>query len=525
MANVVLSSITAMLEYLLYTRDATAFSGLRKIRVVTRTINIRLAFACMFVLAVFGRMTLANAQSGATPTAGVARRVMSSPNPRSSLLHQLDDSLQELASKVSPAVVQIVVSGYRTLDDREHGEAAKLARANVIGSGIVVDPDGYIMTNAHVVEGAQRIRVILPPPPVSSPLDLQPIQAKQILEATVLGTNKESDLALLKVEAQHLPSLSLRPEIPVHQGELVFAIGSPEGLQDSITMGVVSSVTRQPNPEDPMVYIQTDAPINHGNSGGALVDIEGHVIGMNTFILSENGGSEGLGFAIPAAVVDFDYQNLRKHGHVQHVAIGATTQNITPTLALGLNLPRSWGAIISNVEPLGNAEAAGLQVGDIVLAIDDRPIRGVFDFMAALYLHPDDRVMKLDVLRGDDRMSFAVPVLVHHDRVEDLADITDLQKIYIPRLSIFASELSEGVRSVLRPVQSASGVAVVAEAASPFALDSGLKKGDIIRTINRTPLQQVDQLRTIVRALKPGDPIVIQIERQGKLQYLAFEMD
>lgn len=289
-------------------------------------------------------------------------------------------------------------------------------------------------------------------------------------------------------------------------------------------MGVVSSVTRQPSPDEPMVYIQTDAAINHGNSGGPLVDIEGHLIGMNTFILSENGGSEGLGFAIPAAIINFDYQNLRKYGHVQHVVIGAKTQNITPTLALGLNLPRSWGAIISNVEPLGNAEAAGLQVGDIILGMDDRPIRGVFDFTEAQYLHPGDRVMKVDVLRGNDRMSFSVPVLVHHDRVEDVADIPGLTKDYIPKLSVFVTDLTEDVRSVLRSVQSFSGVAVIGEAASPFALDTGLKKGDIIRTINRTPLEQVHQLRKIVRELKPGDPVVLQIEREGKLQFLAFEI-
>jgi serine protease Do len=366
--------------------------------------------------------------------------------------------------------------------------------------------------------------VILSPAPVNSPVELQPIHAKQILEATLLGANKQSDLALLKVDAAHLPSLSLRPDTPVHQGELVFAVGSPEGLQDSITMGVVSSVTRQPDPDNPMVYIQTDAPINHGNSGGPLVDVDGHVIGMTTFILSENGGSEGLGFAIPAAIIDFDYQTLRKYGRVQHVAIGATTQTITPTLAAGLNLVRSWGAIISNIAPLGNAEAAGLQVGDIVLAIDDRPIRGAFDFTTALYVHPDDRIMKVEVLRGTEKMSFEVPVVVHHDRVQDIADIPDLQKSYVPQLSVFVTDLTENVRKVIRPAQSLSGIVVIAEAASGFSVDTGLKKGDIIRAINGTSLEEVEQLRRTVRSFKPGDPVVVQIERVGKLEYLAFEM-
>jgi serine protease Do len=468
------------------------------------------------------QITLAQTEA---PPANTARPFPSSPDLKSALLHQLDDSLQQVAARVSPAVVQIVVSGYRPVEDHEGNATAKLARASVIGSGIIVDPDGYVMTNAHVVEGAQRIRVILSPSPVNSPFELQPVKAQQILEATLHGTNKQSDLALLKVNATHLPSLSLHPDIPVHQGELVFALGSPEGLQDSITMGVVSSVTRQLDTDNPMVYIQTDAPINHGNSGGPLVDIDGHVIGMNTLNLSDSGGSEGLGFAIPAAIIDFDYRNLRKYGRVQHVIIGARTQNITPTLAAGLNLPRSWGAIISNVQPLGNAETAGLQVGDIVVAIDGRPVRGAFDYNSALYLHPVDRIMKIEVLRGARKLSFDVPVLQHHEQVQDLADIPDLQKSYVPKLSVFVTDLTQEVQKVLRPEQTFSGIAVVAEAASPFALYTGLKKGDIIRSINGAMLEQVDQLRTAIPSIKSGDPVVLQIERGGKLQYLAFESE
>jgi serine protease Do len=192
-----------------------------------------------------------------------------------------------------------------------------------------------------------------------------------------VGTHKQSDLALLKIDATHLPALAIRSDVRVHQGELVFAIGSPEGLRNTVTMGVVSSLARQLNPDNPMVYIQTDAALNPGNSGGPLVDIDGNVIAINSLILSQGGGSEGLGFAIPSAIVNFDYRNLRKSGHVQRVAIGAAAQNITPTLAAGLGLARSWGAIISDVAAGGAAEAAGLQVDDIVLAIDARPILGL----------------------------------------------------------------------------------------------------------------------------------------------------
>src|SRR5882724_5893989 len=327
--------------------------------------------------------TFAYAQSTA-PRVSVATDVKSKAPASSNLLRALDSSLETVVAKVSPAVVQIVVAGYGPLEDHEHA-TARITRQHAIGTGIIVDPDGYILTNAHVVEGAQRIRVILPSDPTDSPLELQPNHAGQILEATVLGIHKQSDLALLKVEATNLPAVHLRTEARVRQGELVFAIGSPEGLQDSVTMGVVSSVARQPDPDNPMVYIQTDAPLNPGNSGGPLVDIDGNLVGINTLILSKGGGSEGLGFAIPAAIVNFDYQNLRKFGHVQRVSIGAKAQSITPTLAAGLGLGRSWGAIISDTVPGGLADAAGINAEDVVLAIDDRPIPSLPDFMAALY--------------------------------------------------------------------------------------------------------------------------------------------
>ena len=428
-------------------------------------------------------------------------------------------------AKVSPAVVQIMVTGYGPLEDHGHTNAAVIAREHAIGSGVIVDPDGYIMTNAHVVEGAQRIRVILPPPPTESPLEPQPISAAQILDAKLLGTHKSSDLALLKVQASHLPTLALGSERRVRQGELVLAIGSPEGLRDSVTMGVVSSVARQPDPDDPMVYIQTDAAMNPGNSGGALVDIDGNVVGINTLMLSAGGGSEGLGFAIPAAIVNFDYWNLRKYGHVQRVAIGAKGQNVTPTLAEGLGLARSWGTIISDTAPGGMAEAAGLQVQDIVLAIDGHPILGLPDFNAALYLHPADQVLQIDVLRGVSRMSFNIPVKVYHDKLDELSELPDLQKSLLRELSVFVTDLDGSVRSALTGVRSESGIVVVAQAAESRSVDTGLKTGDIIREIDRTSLQTVTQLQAIVRALKPGDPVVLQVERNGKLQYLAFEMD
>jgi serine protease Do len=467
----------------------------------------------------------AHAQSTISRHSAGGTVVRSEAPASSNILRELDSSIEKVVTKVSPAVVQIVVSGYGPAEDHGHTETATIVRQRAIGAGVIVDPDGYIITNAHVVEGAQRIRVILPPLPADSSLDVQPIHAGQIMEAKLLGAHKQVDLALLKIEATNLPSVHLRDDVRVRQGELVLAIGSPEGLRDSVTMGVVSSVARQPDPDSPMVYIQTDAALNPGNSGGPLVDVDGNVVGINTLIFSKGGGSEGLGFAIPAEIVNFDYQHLRKYGRVQRVAIGARAQNITPTLAAGLGLARSWGAIISNINPDGLAGAAGLQIEDIVVAIDDRRIADLPEFVAALYLHPADQVIKIDVLRGATPMSFKVPVTMYHDSTDELADAPDLQKELIWQLSVFVTQLDQRVKALLHTAGSDTGIVVIAQAGGPHNVDTGLQPGDIICAIAHTPLQSVSQLQVTLSTFKSGDPVVLQVERDGKLQYLAFEME
>ena len=444
---------------------------------------------------------------------------------RANLLRELDASLEQVVSKVSPAVVQILVSGYGPAETHGHVDTARIVRQHAIGSGVIVDPNGYIITNAHVVEGAQRIRVVISLASASPRLEPQPVRSQQIFNAKVLGRHKKSDLALLKIEATHLPAITLRDDLRVRQGELVFAIGSPEGLRDSVTMGVVSSVARQTDTNDAMFYIQTDAPLNPGNSGGPLVDIDGNLVGINTFMLSEGGGNEGLGFAIPPAIVKFDYESLRRYGHVQRVAFGAKAQSITPTLAAGLGLSRSWGVIVSNLASGGFAQMAGLEIGDIVTTVDGRPIDSLPPFMEALYLHPVDQAMTIGVLRGQTQLSVTVPVTVYHEKIDDLTDVPDLQQTFISELSMFVSDVDDKVKPLLHGDTDDSGVVVIAQAAGQSVVDTGVQSGDIIRAINRRPLQSVSQLQATVRQLKSGDPVVLQVERGGQLQFLAFEMD
>lgn len=470
-------------------------------------------------------VSIAQAQSTQFDSSAYKALNVGPPAASDLLLKELNASLQAVVAKTSAAVVQVTVAGYGPDEENGHRNAARIVRQHAIGSGIIVDPNGYILTNAHVVRGAQRIRVILPPSPVDSPLDLQPVHAAQILDAKLIGEHRDSDIALLKVDATNLPALPLRSDVPVHQGELVFAIGSPEGLQNSVTMGVVSAVTRQVDPDDPMVYVQTDAAVNPGNSGGPLVDVDGNVVGMNTMMLTAGGGNEGLGFAIPAAIVNFDYQRLRQYGHVDRVTIGVSAQDITPTLAAALELPRSWGTIISDVTPDGPAHAAGLKSEDIVLTVDGRPIRGLPDFVASLYLHPATEVLTIAVLREAREVSFNVAVTIHHDKLDELADVPVDQQTPVLRLGVLVTDVDGNVARLVHTNPSKHGVVVVGQTAAPAASSSGLEAGDVIRAVNRTPLQSVSQLRDMVRTIKPGDPVALQVERDGKMQYLAFEME
>jgi serine protease Do len=440
------------------------------------------------------------------------------------MLAQFSDSLQQLASKVSPAVVQIEVSGFGPAAEGDRKDTALIVRQHATGSGVIVDPDGYIMTNAHVVEGAQRIRVVLwlrPPSfdDVSSPGNMQ------VLNANVIGLQKETDLASLKVEASSLPALHFRLDRSPQQGDLVFAIGSPTGLQNSVSMGVISSAWRQPDPDNPMVYLQTDAPINPGNSGGPLVDVTGAVVGLNTFILSRGGGSEGLGFAIPARIVNFIYQSLRKYGHVYRTEIGAAAQTITPTIAEGLGLAQNWGVVIADVAPDGPAPAAGIRTDDIVMAVDGHPVLNLTLFAAALYLHPPDRAVKIDVLRGAEKLSFDIPAILLRDRMDQLADLPATMKSHVGPLGILALDFNDETRSLIADVRIGSGVIVIGQAPGLNSVNTGLRAGDVIHSLNRTPVESIEQLKSAVAQLKPGDAAVLRIERRGQFQYLAFEME
>jgi serine protease Do len=441
-------------------------------------------------------------------------------------LHQLNDSVEALVQRVSPSVVQILVSGYSSTEDTGQGQmSVVIGKQRTIGSGVIVDPEGYIVTNAHVVKGAEKIEVIVPPPATAQNApDTLPPNREQTYDARIVGVARQLDLAVIKIEAHKLSAIPIRKAVLPKQGEMVFAFGSPEGLRNSVTMGVVSAVARQPDPDSPLVYVQTDTPINPGNSGGPLVDADGDLVGINTFILSSSGGNQGLGFAIPAGVVAFAYPQLVKYGHIHEPEIGAILQTITPELAAGLHLPRDYGVIVSDVVPGGPADQAGLKIQDIIVRVDGARTGSLPLFSQSLYMHGSGEHAKLEVLRGPDRLQLDVPLAERPHKVDSLADTVDPVKNLVSHLGILGIELNPDLAHSLPDLRIPSGIIVAAKTLGTGTGEVPLQTGDVIHGLNGTTVTSLADLREGVAKLAAGDAVVLLIERYGQLIYVSFVM-
>ena len=437
-------------------------------------------------------------------------------------LGRLSGMIEALVARVRPAVVQITTTAYVP---GATAPGAGFATQQGTGSGVLVSADGYIVTNNHVVEGARRVQVVLTQPgpgPADPKSILKP--AGKVVGAQVIGVDRESDVAVLKVAEEGLPFLSFGDSESLKQGQIVVAVGSPLGLAGSVTFGVVSAVARQIKPDDRMVYIQTDAPINPGNSGGPLLDSEARVVGLNSFILTQSGGSEGIGFAAPSNIVRNVFEQIRKTGKVHRGAIGVVAQTISPALAAGLGLPQSWGAVIADVTPGGPAASSGLAIGDVVLALNGKPVENARQLEVNLYPRTVGETVTLDVLRGTRHLSVAVPVMDRPGRDVRLAEMVTPERNLVPRLGILGLDLDDTLLDLLGPVRARAGVVVAAAGSASGSATDPLRAGDIIYSINQQPITGVEALRAALGAVGVGDPVVLQIERDGELRYLAFEM-
>jgi serine protease Do len=440
---------------------------------------------------------------------------------------RMNESIDALTKKVWPSVVQVLVSSYGPQQDGnpDRGEAnVVVGRQESTGSGFVIDPDGYIITNAHVVNGARRVQIVLPAENADGTLKTALSGRTYLLSARIVGITTELDLALLKVDGQKLPALPLATYSQVRQGETVFAFGSPIGMRNSLTHGLVSAVARQTDPDSPLIYVQTDAPINPGNSGGPLVNIRGEVVGVNTFIVSQSGGNEGLGFAIPSATIRTVYRQFREFGALRRQVVGMNIQTITPEMAKGLSLPRNYGVIVSDVAPGGPAEKAGMKIGDILMSIDGQPADNLPTVNYNFRLRDSTDNVQIVVLRGGKEIPLSVTPVEQRDDLDSVSSLADPEKNLVPELGLLGVEIDARIAAQASGLRAPYGIIVVARAAGATT-EVPLQPRDVIRSVNNRDVSTLQGLRDAVRGLKPGSAVTLQVQRQGQLIYVSFTLD
>ncbi|HVG55860.1 MAG TPA: trypsin-like peptidase domain-containing protein [Vicinamibacterales bacterium] len=435
----------------------------------------------------------------------------------------LSRTLATTTRQVTPSVVEIFATTYAPGDGvvARSGDLVSTQRAS--GSGVIVDSSGFIVTNAHVVRGAQRLRVEL-----AVPADGRSILQTRVrsVAGRVVGIDLETDLAVVKVEEQNLPTLSFGDSDELSAGQLVLAFGSPLGLNNSVSLGVISAVARQLEPESPMIYVQTDASINPGSSGGPLVDVRGRLIGINTLIVSKSGGNDGLGFAAPSNIVRAVVEQIRKFGRVRRGEIGIRAQTITPELAIGLKLPRDYGVILADVLPGSPAAQAGLRPGDLVVSLDGKAMENGRQLHVNLYRRLIGDVIALQVLRDGKTLNVAVAMTERSDPFSGLSQASDPRQHLVPRLGILGVDLDPRIAAMIPVLRVKSGVVVASTAARGIdAREGGLAAGDVVYAVNQKPVGSLGALRAALDEFKSGDAIVLHLERRGELMFLAFTVE
>ena len=439
-------------------------------------------------------------------------------------LAAFNDALEKVVAKVAPSVVQVevVVPPRKSGHDEDGRLEAELKLQHTIGTGVIVDPAGYIVTNAHVIAGASRITVTLDRKWRTAPGGGTQHENRSTLNARVIGEFKEADLAVIKVDAEGLPALSLKGDTEVRQGQLVIAFGSPEGLQNSVSFGIVSSPARQINPDGHLLYVQTDAAINPGNSGGPLVDTNGSVVGIDTLLITQGGGSEGLGFAIPSRLVNFIYESIRLKGNVAWADPGITVQGITHTLAEGLKLPRESGVLVSDLVFGASGQAAGVRTRDVIIALDGQQVDNVPQYYEILYHKTAGDTLTISVARDSRLLNLQMKVEDGVSDQQSSAIAPEPAMRYVPELGVLCSELSQSLRVKSANFRSNIGVLVEAKAVGRD-VDVNLEAGDVILAVNLTRISGIAQLHSLLDRIRPGAPVVLRVERMSQFIYVPVE--
>jgi serine protease Do len=380
-----------------------------------------------------------------------------------------------------------------------------------VGSGIIISPDGYIVTNNHVVDGAVNVKVTL--------------NDRRVMDAKVVGTDKLTDLAVVKIEGTNLPCLQWGDSSTLRPGQTVLAFGSPFGyFQDSVTRGIVSAVNRQnPYSDDarkPGGYIQTDAAINPGNSGGALVNAHGELVGINTFIISNSGSFAGAGFAIPSQIAKATADQLIAHGTVKHGYLGISMNDVTPANASFFNLKEATGAIIAQVTPDSPAAHAGLKSGDVIQELNGKKIADGSALQVAVSQDQPGTTIQLGIMRDGKPMQMGVKVGEYHKSGTQVAENDGAPgQGNNGRLGLAVDDLDAGTRQQLQIPSDVKGAAIAQVRPGSPAEDAGLQPGDVVLEVNRKPVASAEQFASLVRATPAGKDILLLVWSKGNDSY------
>jgi serine protease Do len=437
-------------------------------------------------------------------------------------------SFAPVIKKVSPGVVRVFttikaqktgLSGGSDMNDllrRFFGDQfqGRMPRGNFgtprqegVGSGVIATKDGYILTNNHVVDGADEVKVAL--------------QDGREFTAKVIGRDPKSDVAVIKIDATDLPAVPMADSDKVEVGDVVLAIGNPFGIGQTVTTGIVSAKGRGNMGLDYEDFLQTDAAINPGNSGGALVDADGRLIGINTAILSRSGGNQGIGFAIPVNLARDEMQSLIKDGHVTRGYLGVMIQDLTPALAKEFKLKDATGALIGDVTPKGPADKAGLKSGDLLVEFNGKKVA-------------DSRHLKLEVARTQPGQT--VPVKILRDGTEKTLEVTVKTLPGTESLAkndkasddtgtlngVGVSDLDEQARQQLKAPETINGAVVTEVKPDSAAAEAGLKPGDIIQEINRKPVKSAEEAVRLTE--NPSDKTtLLRVWREGGSHFMVVD--
>jgi serine protease Do len=465
-------------------------------------------------------MKPATATAATTPVAALASPI---PSNQVDALLALDHAMETVAARVTPSIVNVAVTSkvspqqamaqgqgddnnplqqfFGPMFQGPFGQRQQPRIEHGIGTGVIISPDGYIVTNNHVVKGATDVRVTL--------------NDRRILPAKVVGTDPLTDLAVIKIEGSNFPSVPWGDSSQLHPGQSVLAFGNPYGLRFTVTRGIVSALNR-PNPEadpsKPGQYIQTDAAINPGNSGGPLVNARGEVVGINTFLISPSGSFAGMGFAIPTQIVQPTVTQLIKTGKVEHGYMGVGISDVTPENAKFFEMKSANGAVVTEVTPDAPGAKAGLKPGDVITGMNGQDVSTAGELQMKVQQQQPGSTINLAVMR--DGKSMNVPVTVEQMGRKGATESASASNGK-PRWGIGIGDLDSNTRQQIQAPSHVQGAVVEKVTPGSPADDAGLQPGDIIQGVDRKATPNAQAVQQALTSVPKGDSVMLRVWSNG----------